>query len=143
MDLWYIWILVGIILIIVEILTPGFIIGTFGISALFTGSLAYLGISLKFQLLIFSILSLVIFFGIRPFFMKLLYSKNEVKTNYQRIIGKKGTVEEKIDNKMNKGRVYVGSEDWKAYSYDDSIIEKGEEVEILKIEGNKVIVRRI
>ena len=63
-------------------------------------------------------------------------------TNLQAIINKKGIVKETIyPNKI--GIVIIEGESWSAISYDNEKIDKDETVEVLKIEGVKVIVKKI
>ena len=63
-------------------------------------------------------------------------------TNLQAIINKKGIVKETIyPNKV--GIVIIEGESWSAISYDNEKIDKEEMVEVLKIEGVKVVVKKI
>ena len=63
-------------------------------------------------------------------------------TNLQAIINKKGIVKETIyPNKV--GIVIIEGESWSAISYDNEEIDKEEMVEVLKIEGVKVVVKKI
>ncbi|MBQ6537324.1 MAG: NfeD family protein, partial [Eubacterium sp.] len=47
-----------------------------------------------------------------------------------------------INNKKGTGQVSVRDLEWLARSEDDSVIEKGETVTILRIEGVKLIVKK-
>ena len=69
MQLWQIWVLVAILFFIAEIFTTGFFSATIGLALLGVAVAAALGFSLKIQLVVFSLSSLVAFFSLRPFFL--------------------------------------------------------------------------
>ena len=67
---------------------------------------------------------------------------NYIGKEEQAIINKKGIVKETIyPNKV--GIVIIEGESWSAISYDNEKIDKEEMVEVLKIEGVKVVVKKI
>lgn len=84
-----------------------------------------------------SILALVI---TRPLVKKYINPKKEY-TNADRVIGQTGIVAEDIDNLKATGQVKADGKIWTARSIDNSIIPKGNEVIIDKIEGVKLIVK--
>ncbi len=140
---WQVWVIMAVILFIVEIFTPGFILACFGISCLVTGLISFGGVGLKWQIVTFSITTLLIFFWLRPLVLKYLFSKkDDVKTNVDALIGKSGLVSEKISARSQTGRVRIGGEDWKAISLGGDDIEVGQKVTVEQIEGVKVLVRR-
>ncbi len=141
MELWHFWIIIGILLFIFEIFTPGFVLASFGLSCIFTALAAMLGYGFKTQLIVFCIVTLAIFFSIRPVLKKYFYRfDDQLKTNVHALIGKSGMVIEKIQPSHNGGRVKIGGEDWKAQSLAGEEIEVGENVIIRKIEGVTVFV---
>jgi membrane protein implicated in regulation of membrane protease activity len=74
MEIHHYWIIFGIVLMIAEIFTPGFLLASFGIGA-FGGSLfAYWDYAFKVQLFVFSIITMVVFFGIRPLYNKYFHN---------------------------------------------------------------------
>lgn len=136
---WYIWIISAVGLFIAEIFTPGFLLACFGVASLVTGLLSFLGVGLQAQIVTFSVSTLVVFFGIRPVFLK--YFDASIRTNVDALIGKTGRVTERIDPETNSGRVIVGGEDWKGALIGERIIEVGEEVTVIRVEGAKVFVK--
>ena len=74
----------------------------------------------------------------RPYLMKKLKVK-ESKTNLDRVVGMEGIVTEDI-TKYKLGEVKVDGKRWTAISEDD--ISVGEIVDIVKIEGVKLKVRK-
>jgi len=139
----YMWMGLAIILFIAEIVTPGgFVLACLGIGCLASGFISYLGFGVTIQLLIFSIASLTLFFGIRPFFSKyFLQSVSKIKTNIDALVEKTGMVSERIDPATCKGRVLVGGEDWKGVSVSDEVINAGTKVTVVRVDGAKLVVK--
>ena len=144
MELWHVWLIAAIGLFIGEIFTPGFLLASLGVGALAMSVFALLGSGIKIQILAFSIATVVTFLGVRPVFQKYLYSKeSKIKTNVDALIGKRGIVVESVDPKTMKGRVVVGGENWRAVSFEDRFIEADSPVEVVRIEGTKLIVKPV
>jgi len=144
MGYWWIWIIIAIILIIIEILTtPEFDALYFGIGCIIAGIVALFGFDLLAQILSFAISIVVLLFTFHILVKKILYmSKEEIETNIHALKGKKGIVIQKIDNLQFTGRVKIGGEKWKAKSINDEIIDKGSPIIVLGVEGNKVLVKK-
>ena len=141
---YYYWLIAAIVLVILEILTAGFGVICFAIGAALAGLAAGLGLdNIAWQIAIFVVVSLLTFIFLRPVVMKFLDKKSkDVKTNAEAIIGRKGIVSECIDASQHTGRVAIDGDDWKAVSDDGSVIEKGADVEILKLDSIIVTVKR-
>ncbi len=135
MEIWQYWIISGIVLFAAEIFTPGFVLMSIGSACILAGLSAWLGFSTGIQTIIFAFGTVAAFLATRPFVKKFLYSKEQLPTGTSALIGKKGKVTEKISNEDNCGRVMIGGESWKAGSADGSVIEEGDMVEVLGIEG--------
>ena len=88
MEIHHYWIIFGIVLMIAEIFTPGFLLASFGIGA-FGGSLfAYWDFEFKVQLFVFSAVTMGVFFGIRPLYNKYFYKLDDQrKTGVNAFIG--------------------------------------------------------
>ena len=143
MDVYQIWLVVAIVLLILEILTSGFGVICFAIGAVFSALAAGLGGNITLQIVVFAVVSLLTFIFLRPVVLRFLDKKsNDVKTNADAIIGRKGVVSERIDTEQHTGRVAVDGDDWKAVSEDGLVIEKGVNVEIVKLDSIIVTVRK-
>lgn len=141
---WHIWIIAAIFFFIIEIFTPGFVLACLGIGCLISGLAAILNFNFQIQVLAFSITTLIVFFGIRPFILKYLFKASAtIETNVDALIGKTGRVAVKIDPESNSGRVIVEGDDWRALSVDDDIIDAGKKVIILKVTGTKLLVKKV
>jgi membrane protein implicated in regulation of membrane protease activity len=139
--IWENWVYLGIILFILEVFTPGFVVACMGIGALLAAPFAYFEASISIQLLAFSLGTLLSFLLIRPYALKYLYSsKEDIKTNAESIIGRVGKVKETINKDLNKGRVTIDGDNWRAVSETGEIIAKDEHVEVVKIDSTILIV---
>ncbi len=144
MALWIIWIIAGVLLLIGEIFTPGFLLASFGLACFASGLVAALSFGLKAQVIIFSVITLVVFFGIRPVILKYFHrSGSGLKTNVDALVGKKGVVIDLIDPAFNTGRVIVDGENWRGISVDDETIEKDARILVIRVEGTKLFVKPV
>lgn len=141
MEIYHYWIIIGILLMIAEIFTPGFLLASFGIGAYGASIAAYWGYEFKFQLLAFSIVTSAIFFAIRPLYFKFLHRFDDKReTGVKAFIGKAYKVTESINNTENTGRVTIGSESWRARSETDELVEAGELIKVIRIEGSTLMI---
>ncbi len=139
---YYYWLIAAIVLVIVEICTAGFGALCFALGAAFSALVSGLGGSLTWQILAFVVVSLLTFIFLRPVVVRFLDKKSkDVKTNAEAIIGRKGIVSERIDASQHTGRVAIDGDDWKAVSEEGLVIEKGTDVEIIKLDSIIVTVK--
>src|SRR5215217_4367943 len=93
---WILWTVLGVILIIAEIFTPGFVLLWFGVGALAAAFAGLLGItSLTIQFLIFIIVSVSLTAASRTIFVNYFSrekSGTELKTGVDSLPGQIGTV---------------------------------------------------
>ena len=137
--MWQIWLIISGVCFIAEIITVGFLIFWLAIGALFAMVVSFFTDKIIIQTAVFVISSTVLIFATKPFVKKFAKTK-DVKTNAYSIIGKNAIVTKDIDSINGKGQIKVDSETWSALGKDDMNIEKGTEVEVLKIDGVKAIV---
>jgi len=135
---WMIWIAIGVICMIIEIFTPGFLFLSFGLGAIITGLITLTHIHLWAQLVIFIVISIILFLNLRKLSLKL--TKETIPTNVDALMGKKGFVTEQIPE-GGKGYVKIGGEIWSAISQDETMIEVNQKILVKNIDGNKLIVK--
>lgn len=141
LEVWHMWVIVGIVLWIIEIFTAGFVVGVFGTACLIVVPFAGAAVSFKMQLLIFGTATTVISLCIRPLILKHFYGRGaKIKTNVDALVGKSGLVTEVIDQPSGTGRVKIGGEIWRAVTSDESHLEIGQKVTVREVEGCKVVV---
>ena len=78
----------------------------------------------------------------RRFAARLYRGGPNIPVGAQRLLGRVGIVLDTINPDVSKGLVRVDHEDWIAQSEDGAVIETGAKVEVLRIEGTRLIVRR-
>jgi membrane protein implicated in regulation of membrane protease activity len=144
LEAWHLWVIAGLVLWIMEIFTPGFVVGVFGTACLAVAPFAGADVSFKMQLLVFGVTTVIMTFTIRPLILNHLYGRDpKIRTNVDALIGKSGFVTESIDHLHGSGRVKIGGELWRAITQNDSPVEIGRKVTVREVEGNKLIVETI
>lgn len=141
---WWVFVVVGIVLMIAEIFTPGFVILWFGMAALITAIPVYLGASLTEVVLSYAVAVLLLgVFGRRLMLrVSALSGAKEIETNVGAVVGCKGVVVEEINPVLGVGRVRVGGEIWTAVSEDRTAVAKDETVVVRSVDGVKLVVRK-
>ena len=137
--MWKFWLILSGIFLIIEIISVGFLVFWFSIGALIAMIASFFIPNAIAQIAIFVISSTILLFATKPLVKKIL--PGDVKTNSYSIIGKIAKVTIDIEPVDGKGQIKIGSEAWSAKSVDDTFIAKDTEVEILKIDGVKAIVK--
>ncbi|KYC53607.1 MAG: hypothetical protein AMQ74_00350 [Candidatus Methanofastidiosum methylothiophilum] len=137
--LWIVWLIVGLALVIVEILTVGILAIWFAIGAFTAMLLAYLGFSLAMQLSAFLVVSLVaLLVGTKLVTTKLKLGGTPVSMT---VIGKEGKVTKNI-SPHTFGEVFIKNEYWAARSVDNESIGVGAIVKVVDTQGVHVIVEK-
>ena len=93
------------------------------------------------QISVFVISSTLLLFFTKPLVEKLTKKDKSHKTNAYSIIGKKGIVTQDINESYGIGQIKVLGEVWSAKSMDNTSIEKGNEIEVIAIDGVKAVVK--
>lgn len=119
-------------------LTIGGIISlTLGSLMLIEPSAIYISIPLKSIFIVVGITS-VIFIFIISYAIRVQFKKPV--TGLEGIIGEVGVVKRKL---APKGKIQIHGEIWNATTQGKEVIKKGEEVEVIKIEGMKLVVKKL
>ncbi len=129
--LYWHWIVLGLLLVILEMLLPGFVLIWFGVGALLVGSLLYVipEMSWQWQLLVFSIFSLTSVFAWRIWSKNNLTDDPESDILNQRgraLIGRETLLIEPIVNGV--GRIQVDDTLWRVNGKD---LENGKLVRVI------------
>ena len=136
-----IWLIIAVVLAVVEIGTVALVSVWLVFGALAGMVCAMLELELWVQILAFVIVSAVLLICTRPLVKKFLLTK-ETRTNADRLLEENGVVLETINNLLPSGQVKVLGQIWTARSEDGSVIEEGALVEVKKISGVKLIVKK-
>ena len=136
-----VWLAATIIFGIIEAATVALITIWLAVGALAAGIAAAVGAPLIVQLVIFVAVSGVLLFFTRPLARKLGVKKHQ-PTNADRVVGADALVINEIDPIENAGQVKVLGQVWSARDIDSGTIPEGEYVEVLRIEGVRLIVQK-
>ena len=132
-----IWFALILVFLIIEAITLNLVTIWFAFGSICAFISTYFTDNIIIQLIVFVVVTAISLLVTRPIVNKLMIKKNE-KTNFDRIIGQIGIVTSNI-KKHENGRVKIDGKSWMACSTKE--IKEESEVEILKIEGAKVIVK--
>lgn len=131
----WLWLIGGVVLLIAELIAPGFFLMFIGAAGIATGLLSLLlPIGLALQLALFAILAVAIvrIGGRRAYSFKYEHSSDPFLNNrVARLLGQVVVVVEPVD--ANGGRVRVGDSVWPARGGPAAV---GERVRIVDIDGN-------
>jgi len=134
-----IWLALGVLLVIAEMVTPSFFLIWFGIGALVAAGAAYLGAGPTLQWVTFLAASGLLVLCSRKFARKVTPGPS-LRTNVDEYLGETGVVLQRIDPIANTGLVRVKKEEWHADARE--VIEEGSLVEVVGSEGVHLKVRR-
>ena len=146
--LWIPWVVLGLILIVAEVFTPGFVLLWFGIGALVAGFASIVGVdSLGLQFLIFAGVSIGLTAASRTIFVNYFSREktgDSLRTGVDALPGKIGTVVSSSRGALNEGAVKVFGSTWTAYPAEgEEPLEAGERVRVERMEGASLFVRRV
>ena len=140
--MFYIWIILMVLAVIIEIATTDLTSIWFAVGALFA-LLLNLFVHDNFiwlQVMLFAIVSIAAIFVIKPIIKKKM-SSDKVETNVNALVGKTVVVMSSI-SLHNPGSIKTEGIEWTAITEDESF-EPGDMVEIVGITGNTILVKSI
>ena len=140
---WWIWILMGLALLAVEVAIPGGIILLFfGASALIVGVLVALGFggTLLLQALLFSALSVVSLLTLRGPILRRMNSTEGPAARVDSMVGKRAVVLNDIAP-QGEGKVELRGIPWTAYNDGDSPLTVGQKCTVDRVDGLNLHVR--
>ncbi len=139
----YFWLALGLMLMIAEVVTPGFVLFFFGVSAILVGLLCFIpaiAASSTWQLLLFAAFSIVTLLLLRRHVKNIFTgrSSNGQQEVEDPLVGSHAVVMERIDEPRD-GKVELNGVMWSATA--DQIIEAGVPVEVVGRDGLTLRVR--
>ena len=136
------WIALIGVAVIVEIITDQLVSIWFVPGAVIATFLDYFKVPFVFQVLVVLLLAAGGIIFAKTYLSKKLKSKI-VKTNVEAIVGERCVVTEKIDNYVGCGQVKIKGQIWSARGVEeDAVFEVGETLNVVAIEGVKVICKK-
>ena len=135
------WLIVLVVMTVIEIITLGLTTVWFAGGALAAFIASLLGANIVVQVILFVVVSVLLLALTRPLAVEYL-NKDRIRTNADSLIGKTAVVKQEIDNLNAQGQVSVDGQEWTARSVEEQVIPKNVQVEIVEINGVKLMVRQ-
>lgn len=141
--MFWIWLGIMVSTLIVEFATMEVVSIWFTIGAIVPFILATTKVvSWQIQVIIFIVFSIVLILTLRQITKKFLLKNSNEKTNIDALIGKRYVMME--DAGFEKaGAVKINGVVWSAIAQDGQEIKVNEIVEVVKVSGNKLVVKKI
>ncbi len=143
----YLWLIVGVVFIIAELMTPGFVLLWFGIGALAAGVLGFLGAGLALQISAFLILSVALTIASRTIFEKFFMRNapgSKIRIGMDSLPGQVGVVVEQSRGPLQEAAVKVYGSTWTAYPMPgEGPLREGDQVQVERVDGTVLHVRKI
>ena len=137
-NFWLLWTLVCVVALILEVSSGTFYLMCFAIGAVAAVVVSLMGIPLWLQVLVFSVISAVSVFCVRPLLVKCLHPvQKERLSNASALVGRQGVVIEPISAER-PGYVRVDGDEWRAVTAGGTMIECGVNVRIIAM--NSIVV---
>jgi membrane protein implicated in regulation of membrane protease activity len=135
-----IWLIVGLIMLLAELVSVLLVFVFFAIGALLTALLASIGVlsSLEMQVIAFSVISLLSLLVLRKHARRLLDSRGK-QHEYNEFVGETALVIRDIPA-GGQGKIYYRGAEWKAISVSNSAISAGSKVVISRTDGIILVV---
>lgn len=142
---WILWTILGVILIIAEIFTLGFVLLWFGIGALAAAAVGLFGFGFIWQFMVFAVVSIALTAMSRMIFANYFShsEENAVKTGIDSLPGQIGTVINSSKGSLKEGSVKVFGSTWTAFPIDEETpLLEGDKVEVVRVQGASLYVRK-
>lgn len=138
---WWIWIVLGLVLLLGEMVTPGgFYILFFGVGAIIVGILAGFNVAgpLWFQVIVFSGFSLITFWLFRRRLVQSIDRGTPDKVDT--LIGETAVVTEEIPSR-GIGKAEMRGTSWSAHNISEQSLARGQRCRVERVEGLTIYVR--
>jgi len=140
---WWAWVVVGILLVVLEIFTAGFIVMWFGIAAIVTALPVGLGAPPAVIIATYAISLLILTVFVRKITIGFMSrGSGTLGTNVDALLGCAAVVVEEIDPIKGTGQVRVRKEVWTAVRERNEPLPVDSIVRIVGIQGAKLVVEK-
>lgn len=137
-----IWLIVGILLMIAEVLSGDFVLIMIGVGALFGAGSAALSGNSFVDVAVFAVASVGMVVLVRPALKRKLLSGPDIKTNADALVGTRAVVLSTVD--VDSGRVKLAGDVWSARSLSEGEpIKPGTTVTVVEISGATAVVSTV
>lgn len=141
--MFWVWLAVIAVTLLIEIVTLDLVSIWFSFGAVIPFILSAIGgIYIEIQISVFIVVPALLIIFVRKYAQRWLFKNMNTKTNVDSLVGKKFRLLESTDFEKN-GSLKVNDVVWTAVSENGEIINQGAVVEVIKVDGNKLIVKEI
>lgn len=140
----YLWLLVGLVMMLLEPVVPGLIIFFFGVGAIITGLAALAGLvtSVEMQLFVWVLSSLLLILALREQVRRIFPSLEKREESPDDLVDRLAEVITPVDGQSEAGRVRLGGTTWKARSPSGEVFASGATVRVVGSENLTLFVER-
>lgn len=135
MEVWQIWCVFGLLLLILEMFTPVLFFINLSLAAFLTAIFAYSGMHFMSQTVTFAVMSVILIIFLRPLMVDKIKPKNSFTGIQGKYIGHDATVVKEVT--VNDGRIALYGEEWNARSLNNETIPVGA---VVKIKNNDSLI---
>jgi membrane protein implicated in regulation of membrane protease activity len=137
----WVWLIATAVFAIGEMASPGsFFLAPFALGAFVASILAFAGVSVGVEWVVFLAVSIATLVALRPVARRLDRNALDHGVGARRLVGSRATVLEDIPGDAELGMVRVDREKWRAQSTDGAPIPAGTIVRVADVQGTRVIV---
>ncbi len=139
----WIWLVAAVVFAVGEMSSPGsFFLLPFAIGAAVASFLAFLGVSVTIEWVVFVLVSGGCFLAFRPLARRLDRDESAEGIGAKRLIGQEASVLQPI-GQDELGLIRVHREEWRAESADGVPIEAGQKVRVVEVRGTRCLVHPV
>ncbi len=141
--MWIIWLVLFVAMLIIEAVGPALVSIWFALGAVIALILSFIPeVAWWIEVIVFVVISIATLLALRPI-LKRYIKRNNYNTNIDSFTGKRGYVIEDITY-LRPGAVKIGDVSWTAIpaNKDEKIVEN-EIIEVVAVNGNKLIVKKV
>jgi len=140
---WMIWVWLGVtaMSLLIEFTTMEMASIWFVAGGIICMILAACGVGWEIQLIVFIVVSLILLLSLRKIALKFLIKKDNTKTNADSVIGENYKLLTPITSD-SMGTIKINGVIWNVVTSNNSELDAGETIEIIKISGNKYVVKK-
>lgn len=136
---WHLWVLVAFAIVILEMLTSGFVLGCIAVGAFVAAGADLAGVhDFKIQVWIVTIVAFASLFLIRPFVLRMSRGA-DADSNTDRFVGTELRISE-VGPEEGIARAKLGGEMWRIQTQDGRNLKVGDKATVVGVDGNKLIV---
>lgn len=137
----WLWLFAAAFFAIAEMVTPvSFFMLPFAVGSLAAAILAFAGVSVPIELIVFLVVSIATLIALRPLARRLNRHVIDDGVGSRRLIGGTATVTRAIPAGDEVGMVRVDREEWRAQTPDGTPVAEGTAVRVADVQGTRLIV---